>query len=96
MNGVFDGVRFYVIPETAQRLKDTYDTMISLLESGKGEFLSDFREEVSHVICNSSDYHLIQQKVKDSSFSCFVTPKWVFISHSLHYCIPVVIYCLVY
>ena len=45
---------------------------------------------VTHIICNSSDFAVAKKSVSDSAFCCFVTPKWVFISQSLHYSLPVV------
>lgn len=97
MSGVFDGIRFYIIPETAQRLKDTNKTMVSLLTQGSAVESSALSDDVTHVICTSADFKEIYQKARDSSFSCFVTPKWVFISQSVQYCVPFVIiqFCLV-
>ena len=90
MSGIFDGVHFYVIPETAQRLQKNNEAMISLLKNGKGTEIREFGHNVSHAICTSADYNVIKQKAKDSSFSCFVTPKWVFISQSLQYTVSYV------
>lgn len=88
--GVFDGVHFFVIPMTATRLKENNEKMISLLKTGAATALSKIDDDVTHVICNSADFSIAQKSVSDSAFCSFVTPKWVFISYSLHYCLPVV------
>ena len=91
MRGVFDGVRFYIIPETIQRLKDTNKTMVSLLTQGSAVESSTLSSDITHIICTSADFKEIYQKARDSSFSCLVTPKWAFISQSVQYCVPFVI-----
>lgn len=90
MSGVFDGINFYIVPETARRLKDTNEMMVSLLTKGSGSEMTEFNDSVSFTICTSADYQYLKQKAKDSSFSCYVTPKWVFISQSVQHCVPFV------
>ena len=88
--GVFDGVLFYVHQETARRLRENYERMISMLRSGAAIHKSIIDDDVTHVICNSVDFNIARKSVDDSVFCSFVTPKWVFISHSLRYRLPVV------
>ena len=88
--GVFDGVHFFIIPATATRLKENNEKMISLLKTGAAVALPKIDDDVTHVICNSTDFFFFFKSVSDSAFCSFVTPKWVFISYSLHYCLPVV------
>lgn len=91
MIGVFENVSFYIIPATARRLQANNDKMISLLRTGAASSKSYLDDDVTHVICDNTDYSIAKKSVNDSAFCCFVTPKWVFISQSLHYCLPVVI-----
>lgn len=86
----FSGVKFYIIPSTASRLKENNQRMISILRTGMALQETTINDNVTHVICNSSDFVLAQKTTSDSVFCCYVTPKWVFISQSLRYCLPVV------
>lgn len=86
----FSGVKFYIIPSAASRLKENNQRMISILRTGMALQETTINDNVTHVICNSSDFVLAQKTTSDSVFCCYVTPKWVFISQSLRYCLPVV------
>ena len=86
----FSGVKFYIIPSTASRLKENNAKMVSILRIGMALQETTINDNVTHVICNPSDFALAQKTTSDSVFCCYVTPKWVFISQSLHYCLPVV------
>ena len=90
MIGVFDNVCFYIIPATGRRLKENKDKMISILRTGAASYKSVIDDDITNIICNSSDFAVAKKSVSDSAFCCFVTPKWVFISQSLHYSLPVV------
>ena len=90
MIGVFDGVIFYIVPSTARRLGPDKDTLISLLETGNAVHKTALDNDVTHVICDPCDFDEKQHSVSDSAFCSFVTPKWVFISNTLHYSLPVV------
>lgn len=90
MIGVFDGVIFYIVPSTARRLGPDKNKLITLLETGNAVQKPAIDNDVTHVICDSCDYDEVQQSVSDTAFCSFVTPKWVFISNTLHYSLPVV------
>lgn len=94
MIGVFDNVCFYIIPATARRLQDNNDKMVSILRTGAATNKPLVDDDVTHIICNNTDFAVAKKSVNDSAFCCFVTPKWVFISQSLHYCLPVVGYSI--
>ena len=90
MIGVFDSVIFYIAPPTARRIGDNSEKMASMLRTGNAVYKSIIDDDVTHVICDSSDFGVTRKLVSDSVFCSFVTPKWVFISNSLHYSLPVV------
>lgn len=90
MIGVFDNVCFYVIPATARRLKDNNDKMVSILRTGAATHKPFIDDDLTHVICENTEYSVARKTISDSAFCCFVTPKWVFISQLLHYSLPVV------
>ena len=83
MSRIFDGVKFYVVPETAHQLQEQYEYLVNLLEIGSAEQMMELTDEVTHIICNSSDYYLIEKKEKDLSFFRIITPKWVFVSNTI-------------
>lgn len=86
----FDNIYFYIAPATSQQTAANQDKMISILRGGNGVYKSVLDQNVTHVICDAEDYDRVQRSVDDSVFCSFVTPKWVFISNSLHYRLPVV------
>ena len=86
----FDNIYFYIAPTTSQQTAANQDKMISILRGGNGVYKSVLDQDVTHVICDAEDYDKVQRSVDDSVFCSFVTPKWVFISNSLHYRLPVV------
>lgn len=90
MIGVFDNVHFYVIPSTGRRLQENNERMISFLKNGAAIHKPMVDDDVTHVICDNSDFRIAKKSVNDSAFCCYVTPKWVFISQLLKYCLPVV------
>ena len=92
MIGVFDNVCFYVIPATARRLQDNNDKMISILRTGAATAKPFVDDDVTHIICNNTEFSVAKKSVNDSAFCYFVTPKWVFISQLLHYSLPVVFF----
>ena len=96
MIGVFDNVCFYVIPATARRLQDNNDKMVSLLRTGAATLKPFVDDDVTHVICNNTEFSVARKSVNDSAFCYFVTPKWVFISQLLHYSLPVVSFNIKY
>ena len=83
MSRIFDGVKFYVVPETAHQLQEQYEYLVNLLEIGSAEQMMELTDEVTHIICSSSDYYLIEKKEKDLSFFRIITPKWVFVSNTI-------------
>lgn len=90
MIGVFDSVIFYIAPPTSRRIGDNSEKMASMLRTGNAVYKSIIDDDVTHIICDALDFGVTQKSVSDSVFCSFVTPKWVFISNSLHYSLPVV------
>lgn len=87
---IFDGVRFYIEPDSDQVSEESRNQMLSLLSRGSGKQIKQFGNDVTHVICTNKDFEKIKKTIRDSSFCCFVTPKWVFISQTVHYGVPCV------
>ena len=87
---IFENISFYIAPATSEQTNANKDNMVSILRHGNGVYKSVIDKDVTHIICNQDDFPSAQQKVDDSMFCSFVTPKWVFISNALHYNLPVV------
>ena len=87
---VFKGIFYYTSPNTSHQLLEHYKTMISLLNSGKGTEMKAITKDTTHIICDTTEYGSIREQFAPDGFCCCVIPKWVFISQSLHYCLPTV------
>lgn len=91
-NRLFSGVYFAVSPETAARLSATNAKMVQLLKSGGAEERDIESSELTHIICNTVDHDVIQTVLANAAFCRTVIPKWVFISQSMHYQLPLVVF----
>ena len=90
MSGVFEGVNYHVLPETYRRMGDNGKNLVSLLKSEAGKECALDDSNLTVVICDSVDYRSNSTKPCESAFCTFVIPKWVFISHSMHYSLSLV------
>ena len=90
-NRVFSGVYFAVSGKTAARLCTTNTKMVQLLKSGGAEERDIDSSELTHIICNTVDHDAIQTALANAAFCRTVIPKWVFISQSIHYQLPLVV-----
>ena len=89
-NCLFSGVYFAVSDETAARLSTTNTKMVQLLKSGGAEERNLESADLTHIICNTVDHSTIQRVLTNAAFCRTVIPKWVFISQSMHYQLPIV------
>ena len=87
---VFKDIFYYISPSISCLSLEHYETMISLLNSGKGTEMKTVTKDTTHIICDTSEYERIKELFTPEGFCCCVIPKWVFISQSLNYCLPTV------
>ena len=73
------------LPDTAMSVE-----WVSLLKSEAGKECALDDSNLTVVICDSVDYRSNSTKPCESAFYTFVIPKWVFISHSMHYSLSLV------
>ena len=89
---VFKGIFYYTSPSISHQSPKKYETMNVYLNSGKATKMKAITRDTTHILCDTNEYERIHEKLAPDGFCCCVIPEWVFISQSLHYCLPTVIF----